>query len=310
MAPISRSAWSNSQQPVDWPEFTTQLQNGTSVSGQTGAYHFLSYYLITQYYIPDAAGNYLDDIHYYFTGSNNTYIDYHSFDPLGVGFPGWGEPPANTPYPSQKVACYHVDTNGNCTWNDPVSGQQYVFSPLDYAAVKYQLHLEVIDLVNVLQFMVSGSVNMKDIIAAGNANTALALIGAADTLDTGTLQPSSSTPVNVSADNIITGARGAWKVVSQPGSACRSRRRRHRRRDYDFGANCSRLQVRLRGDCWDLPRRPAFPAPITAFRPRIGQLANSNLQSQFSAAFDTTVDNILGDWNKLSQIGPEDYRYQ
>ena len=78
-----------SQQPVEWPELSGVLLPGAgSVAGQVAAYHYLSYQLVTRYYIKGAQGNYLDDIHYYFTGSNNTYIDYHTFDPVSIQFPG------------------------------------------------------------------------------------------------------------------------------------------------------------------------------------------------------------------------------
>jgi hypothetical protein len=94
------------------------------------AYQYISYQLISQHYIKGAQGVYLDDIHYYFTGGNNTYIDYHTFDP------------ANLPY-----------SGGTCyTWTDPVSNQPLTcFTQQDFSAVAKQVSTEVVDLINVLQ---------------------------------------------------------------------------------------------------------------------------------------------------------------
>jgi hypothetical protein len=75
-------------QPVEWPELNGNLTGGSTAAGEIAAYHYLSYELVTQYYIKGAQGNYLDDIHYYFAGANNTYIDYHYFDPANIQFPG------------------------------------------------------------------------------------------------------------------------------------------------------------------------------------------------------------------------------
>jgi hypothetical protein len=294
-----------SQPPVDWPELVTLLSGSDSVNGQIAAYHYLSYYLITQYYIPDATGNYVDDIHYYFTGSNNTYLDYHTFTPSAVGFPGLGQAPPNTPYPNPGVECSNVDQYGNCTWNDPISGRQYVFNQADYTPVKNQLSMEIIDLVNVLQFMVNGSVNMKDIIAAGNANTALALIGAASTLEASTLAPSSSTPVQVNSSNILSMAGSVFNIGATIASAGLI--------PPDLVASVD-TGSSIIGDLFYVSSSisgglttgspSSVPNPNYTLQTTIGQLANSDLQGQFSAAFDTTLDSILGDWGKLSQIGP------
>ncbi len=292
------------QQPIDWPELVTLLDGASSVNGQIGAYHFLSYYLLTQYYVPDTTGNYVDDIHFYFTGSNNTYLDYHTFDPLRAGYPSL-TPPADAPYPNPKVACSQVDSQGNCTWNDPISGQQYVFSAADYGAVKYQMHLEITNLVNVLQYMVNGSVNMKDIIAAGNANTALALIGAASSIEAGTLQPAPSTPVKVNAGNILEMVGDVVNIAATIGTGGLV--------PPDLVQTVS-SGITIIGDLFSASGSIAgglaskgtasIPNPDYSFQTTIGELANSDLQGQFSAAFDATLDNILGDWGKLSQIGP------
>ena len=47
-----------------------------------------------------------------------------------------------------------------------------------------------------------------------------------------------------------------------------------------------------------------LPSPDYTFATTIGDLANSGLQQQLTAGFDTELDNLLGDWGKLSTIGP------
>jgi hypothetical protein len=101
-----------STQPVDWPELSTTQTLTSSISpgptytanttgGQNAAYYYISYQLVTLHYILGAQGNYLDDIHYYFTGGNNTFLDYHTYDPANLAYPG--------------TSCYQ--------WTDPVPGR-------------------------------------------------------------------------------------------------------------------------------------------------------------------------------------------
>ena len=166
-----------SQQPVKWPELSGNLLPGaSSVAGQVSAYQYASYQLITQYYIKGAQGDFLDDIHYYFTGSLNTLLDYHTFDPVNLTFPG------------QPGSCY--------TWTDPVNNTALpCFTQQDLQAVASQLSTEIVDLDNVLVFMVTGSTNMKDVVATGNGSAALALIGAAAEIEGSSLQPPPAAPV-------------------------------------------------------------------------------------------------------------------
>ena len=139
----------SSQQPDEWPELSgIALPGATSVTGQVAAYHYLSYQSVTQYYVKSAQGNHLDDLHYYFTGSLNTMIDYHTFNPANISFPG------------APNSCY--------VWTDPATGGALdCFTAQDLQAVGQQVSAEVVDLDNVLQYMVTGSTNMKDVVAAG-----------------------------------------------------------------------------------------------------------------------------------------------
>lgn len=74
----------------------------------------------------------------------------------------------------------------------------------DFNAARTQLHNEVVDLTNVLLYMVDGSTNMKGIIASGNSNTALALLGAASNITANLNEPNlQSTPAEVSPWNIV-----------------------------------------------------------------------------------------------------------
>ncbi len=178
-------------QPVDWPELSTTAKlsvNGATAdttAGQNAAYYYIGYQLITQYYILGAQGSHIDDIHYYFTGGNNTFLDYHTFDPAKLTFPG----AANT--------CYQ--------WTDPVAGRGALscFTQNDFNAVVAQMHNEIVYLTNVLQFMVTGSTNMKDLVASGNGSAALALINAAASVKASTLQPPPATPVKSNVSNIL-----------------------------------------------------------------------------------------------------------
>jgi hypothetical protein len=276
------------QQPVEWPELSNNLLSGAStVTGQVAAYHYISYELLTQYYMKGALGDYLDDIHYYFTGSNNTYIDYHTFDPVALSFPG------------QAGACY--------TWTDPVPAVALdCFTQQDFSAVSQQLSSEIINLDNVLLFMVNGSTNMKDIVATGNGSAALALIGAAAEVEGSSLQPPPATQLTVNYSNILNLVSNVVNVglsLASDGIV-----------DEDtvdeiteFGSTLSGLvsgASSVTGGLYAPGAKPPLPSPDETFQTTIAGLANSALQQQFTAGFDTELDSILGDYGKLSAIGP------
>ncbi len=52
-------------------------------------------------------------------------------------------------------------------------------------------------------------------------------------------------------------------------------------------------------------RQVTSPAGSSASTTTVGELANSNLQDQMGIAFDSTLDSVLGDWGKLSTLGPK-----
>jgi hypothetical protein len=280
-----------SAQPIEWPELSaTLLPNASSVDGQVAAYHFLSYQLITQHYVLGAQGNYLDDIHFYFTGSNNTYIDYHTFNPV------------NVPFPAPSGSCY--------AWVDPVTSATLpCFTPADLAAVATQVSTEIVNLDNLLQFMVNGSTNMKDVVAAGNGSAALALIAAGSAVEGSNLQPPPATPVDSSAsDSGITSLFSSvvnlglqlvsegvlneddLKVVAGLGSTIAD--------DLDLASAITGGLTTTTGGDAPLPS-PDYPVKIA-----IANLANSGLQEQLTEGFDIELDTILGDWGKLSTLGP------
>ena len=280
----------NSQQPQKWPELSGQpLPGASSVGGQVSAYSYASYQLITQHYIQGAQGDFLDDIHYYFTGSLNTLLDYHTFDPVNLQFPG------------QPNTCY--------TWTDPVNNAALpCFTQQDLQAVASQLSAEIVDLDNVLVFMVSGSTNMKDVVATGNGSAAMALIGAAAAIEGSNLQPNASAPVTANVSNILNLVSSVVNVgvtvatdglvppdltdaVSRGGSIIGS----------IFGGASSFAGGLTQGAGGSsLP----LPSPQYNFTTTIGELANSSLQQQVTIGFDTNLDSITSDWGKLSTLGP------
>jgi hypothetical protein len=278
----------SSQQPVEWPELSGKpLPGASSVSGQVSAYNYASYQLITQYYVKGAQGDYLDDIHYYFTGSLNTLLDYHTFDPFNLQFPG------------QSGSCY--------IWTDPVTNTALpCFTQQDLQAVASQLSTEIVDLDNVLVFMVNGSTNMKDVVATGNGSAALALVGAAAEIEGSHLQPQSASPVTTNVSNILNLVSSVVNIgvtvatdglvppelvdnVTRGGSIIGSL----------FGAASS-----ITGGLSQGGGPAALPSPQYAFTTTIGDLANSSLQQQVAIGFDSNLDSITSDWGKLSSLGP------
>ena len=287
--------------PIDWPELssTQTLTSGAftadSTAGQNAAYYYISYQLINDSYIIGAQGDFIDDIHYYFTGGNNTFLDYHTFDPATLPFPG-----------SLPTDCFQ--------WTDPVPtrGTLSCFTQNDFNAVRDQMRNEIIYLTNVLQFMVNGSTNMKDVVASGNSSAALALINAAAQVQASTLQPPPTTPVkskvsailNLTANvvstavGIITAGLGvpeasdsimlAIKLLGPASGVTRG----------TFGMASAITSGLTTGGRTPLPSRD-YP-----FLTTIGNLSNNSLQQGFTAGFDSGLDTILADWGKLSTIGP------
>ncbi len=275
----------NSQQPVEWPELTGNLLPGAStLAGQYASYQYASYQLLTQYYMKGAQGDYLDNIHYYFTGSLNTLLDYHTFDPV------------NLPFPGAANSCY--------AWTDPVTKETpECFTAQDLQAVAQQISTEIIDLDNLLHFMVTGPTSMKDVVASGNGSAALALIGAAASIEGSNLQPPQSTPVTANIDNILNLVGSTVGVTAALASG-------NPELAPVIAASISGISSIFEG-AGDVAGGlstgggPAsLPSPERKLVTTIGDLANGSLQQELSIGFDTELDTILGDWGKLSQIGP------
>jgi hypothetical protein len=276
-----------SQPPVDWPELSSPLSPAvSSLAAQQAAYHYLSYQLITNYYIFGASGNYLDDIHYYFTGSNVTALDYHVMNPANLPFPG--------------------ASGGSYTWTDPVTNTQLTpFTAADQAAVAVQLRVELVYLYNVLQYMVNGTPNMKDIVASGNGSAAFALIDAAETVQGSTLQPPPNTPASLNVSKILSftgnvvnlaatvatagivppNLVGAVKTVSGGISAI-------------LGGAGNYMAG------FTNPGHTYLPSPQYKAATTVAALSDQALQGAFAVGFDTQLDSLLSDWGKMSLLGP------
>jgi hypothetical protein len=290
-----------STQPVEWPELsnTQKLTSGSftadSTAGQNAAYYYISNQLISEHYIIGAQGDFIDDIHFYYTGGNNTFLDYHTYDPVTLTFPG-----------SSPTDCFQ--------WADPVlaRGALACFTQNDFNAVRAQMHNEIIYLTNVLQFMVNGSTNMKDVVASGNGSAALALINAAAEVQASTLQPPPATPVkskvsailNLTANIVSTAASIATASLGVPEASAGIK-----------------LALKILGPASGVTRgafgmasaitsglttggRAPLPSRDYPFLTTIGNLSNNSLQQGFTAGFDSGLDAILADWYKLSTIGP------
>ncbi|MBS1849896.1 MAG: Ig-like domain repeat protein [Acidobacteria bacterium] len=276
--------------PVAWPELSGNKMNGAdSVAGQEAAYHYISYTLITNYYIDGAAGNFLDDIHYFFTGSNSNYINYHYFNPI------------NLPLPAPTSA------NNYCFAGPPDApySSPACFTQNDFTTVRQQVHVEVVYLTNVLNYMVSGPVNMKDIVATGGSNAGLALTSAAANILSANLsKATSSTPVKVNAGNVVgllSGVVSVAAAVASGGDGAVAK---------DVNFSLSELGGLLTGSSAVLeglktPGQTSIPNRYGSFTTTIGQLANSNLQGNLAIGFDQMLDSILSDWGKLSTLGPK-----
>ena len=280
------------QQPVDWPEqsATVLMPGATSIAGQSAAYRWISYTLITDHYIQGAIGPHLDDLHYYFTGSNANYINYHYFDPRQLAFPG------------QAGQSY--------TWTDPVTGVTLSpFTQNDFTTVLAQVNSEVVYLVNSLNYLITGPVNLKDSVVSSNSSASAALVGAAANILSSTLQPSPSTPVTANVDNILSAIGGLAGVAAGIAS------------DGSFDLVDSVITNRISKAATLIGGAFSAAGAISGgirkggasqnngsryqgFASTIGELAQSDLQGEFSTGFDLTVDSILSDWGRLSTIGP------
>jgi Bacterial Ig-like domain (group 3) len=311
-SPDFQLAVASYQQPVPWPSSstTTLLPGASSTIGQLAAYRFISHELLAGHYIKGIQGPHQDDLHYFFTGSSNTFIDYHNFDPISLTFPAQGGSATDW----ADFLCSSVVGN-TCTMTYPGDTVPSSFTTADFRAVQAQLSLEVQHLTNVLQFMVSGSTNLKDVIAGGNANVGLALTGAAATILGSKLVPAPpTTTVNFSWQNILSMIGGivsvaataeglgelttAWSALSaSTQKGIKAATGTANLVGGMLGVSSSAGQIRSE------TTTHALPSIYGKFATTIGQLASSNLQDQLSSGFDASTDSITSDWGRLSLIG-------
>ncbi|MBS1850504.1 MAG: Ig-like domain repeat protein [Acidobacteria bacterium] len=288
-----------SQQPVDWPELSTVLTGtpGGSLEGQQQAYRYISYLLISNVYLRHTVGH-QDDLHYFFTGSLNSFIDYHTYDPAILPWVG-----TSSTFPTD---CTVTGTTATCNFPAELNLPSATFTQADFNNVKAQMSNEVVALTNVVAFLSTGSVNMKDIVAAGNASIALEMIAAADTIQTAPdLKADSSSPVTLNSSNIL----GLASSVVDVGSTLATDGLISPELAPVVSGGLSILGSFLSGAgsvAGGLTQGGGDPNNLPSLdytvQTTIGKMASSDLQGTLSAGFDTTSDNILSDWNKLSQL--------
>lgn len=310
------------QQPVDWPSSSTTTVIGAacapnclyanSIVGQVAAYKLLSFVLLNDFYMQGSAPNpHSDDLHYFFTGSYNTSISYHTYDPQSFNSPTMSQ--SNTPYACSSIQSI-VDQYGNstkeCTITSFVTdGSTLVFTDNDFYAVATQLHYEIQYLTNTLQFLTTGSNNLKSVIASGSANVGLALTGAAaNVLGSDLVAPPPQTIVTTSWQSIVQLIAGSSSILSLvPG--------------LDAITPALNLVAKLAGGANSLiggsmtisadaggitktATSKSLPSAFSTFSDTISDLANGGLQDQLAGGFDTMSDAVTSDWGRLSTIGP------
>jgi Bacterial Ig-like domain (group 3) len=274
------------QSPIDWPEVTgTAMPGVSSAAAQQAAYHYLSYQLITQYYILGAKGNYLDDIHYYFTSSLVGNINYHTKKAGDLAFPG---------------------TSGTCySWNDPVTQTELsCFNASDQQIVAQQMDNELVDAYNVYQFMAVGTPNIHDLVIGNSGSAVAALIAASATVSGSELQPPPSTSLTLNTSkllsfvgNVINFASAAATGGLVPPDQVGSVRSSGRMLSAAFSGAANYLGF------VKTPGHTFLPSPQYKLATTIGTLASDIVNNQESN-FDTEFDSLLGDWGRLNALGP------
>lgn len=302
-----------SQPPQEWPEYALQPAS-TSLQGQIDAYKYLSWYLLNGWYVQGQVnvvnsnsaaitGPEQYDIHYFFTGSLNTLLDYHTFDPLNAVFP-------SQPSPGHTNALCTSTSGSNpvtCNWKGP-DGTLLQFTSADFAVVQIQLHNELVALNNVLTYMVTGSTNMKDIVAAGNSNAALTLLQALTTVQANINQPPPPTaPVTVSpwhimhmvASDVSPFVSFATDGVVNPADIALADKA------IGFVGDLFNASGGMGGGLSTVDNNTQKQIPRLDYRldVTIGQLATADLQGAILAGFDSTLDVITGDYGKLMALG-------
>jgi hypothetical protein len=302
------------QQPVDWPSNsgTVLLSGATSIAGQQAAYRFISHWLLAGYYMKSIQGPHQDDLHFFFSGSTNTSINYQTMDLSNLQFPISGT--------WDTFGC-NTSTGTTCTFQAPGDSAASSFTVSDFNAEKTQLSTEVIYLTNTLQYLVTGSTNMKDVVAAGNANVGLALSAAANTVMgsgmanlnaqeiankqvsfswqslLGTLGGIAGTAANIESFGELTPIWASLSAASQKQAKL-----------ITSGANAVGAIISTIGSGGGIKTSTSTlsssPQPFAQLTTTVGALATQDLQSPLIIGFDTTADNITSDWGRLSTIGP------
>ncbi|MEI9978496.1 MAG: Ig-like domain-containing protein [Edaphobacter sp.] len=279
--------------PSDWPEYVSKLPNADTLPGQMSAYHWLSNDLLSNHYMPGIVSddNNQYDIHYYFTGGLNTLLNFYNYNPAQEVWPGTGT---------------------SFQWTDPILQKQATFTQNDFNATKQQLSTEILYLTNTLTFMVSGSANMKDLVAGGQSSAALALTSAASNIFASTLSPPENQPTTINTSNILN-FMGAF--VSIAGEVATGLLIDEEEQKALYGAVETFTGI-LSGALWEggsvgfvnpgqQQSRSDIPNANRNFLTTIGQLAQGQLQGQLGLNFDTSLDLLLSDWNKLAIVGPK-----
>lgn len=310
---------SSYQQPVDWPSnsATTLLPGAGTPDSQRAAYRFISHWLLAGYYVKGIAGPHQDDLHYFFSGSSNIWIDYHTMDPAHLPFP--------QPGPSTSWNTFQCNAGGSafsCSFQAPGDSTTSTFSNSDFTAVQNQMSLEVQYLTNTLQFLVTGSTNMKDVVAAGNANVGLALTGAASTILGSDFVNKEQVPPTTQVSfswqsllgtlggiaSVIANAEGLGEILGPIEWAATPANTQNSIKGAVGAANTVGALLSTIGSGNSITSKTQTSAPplqpFTKFTTTIGELANSGLQSQLIVGFDVLADNITSDWARLSNIGP------
>lgn len=303
------------QQPVAWPssDSTKLLPGATDLDQQISAYRFISHWLLAGYYMEGITGDHQDDLHYFFSGSTNTSINYHTMDPRNLPFPTVGS--------YDDFGCDAGHDSGVCYFfppGDSSSLGEAHFDEATFNAVKNQMHLEVLYLTNALQFLSTGSANLKDVIASGQANAGLALQTAASTILGSKLLNDSvptSQPVTFSWQSVlnlvgsiastIADAEGLGELTEVWNTLDAATQKEVKSAvgiantlgaTLSIATNASSLTSGGAG--------PTLPTAFATFATTIGQLGQGQLQDTLIVGFDVMSDNITSDWGRLSAIGP------
>lgn len=311
------------QQPVDWPSSSTTIlltqpnptcpscPGADTIAGQVSAYRFISYYLLNWYYMMGLPqlNSHQDDIHYFFTGSYSTSINYHTFDPQNLQSPT--DPSYLGHYGCDSITTV-TDRFGNqvpqCTINNfAPDNQQLVFDETDFYAVATQMHYEIVYLTNSLQFLATGISNMKDVIAGGNSGAGLALTGAATGILGSQLIPSATptTHVHASWQTIVNLIGNITSVLSFIPGAAQVSSGLKLITTISTATSLMAGAAGLSGGAGHVYNdAKTLPSAFASFSTQISQLANGSMQDELSTGFDTMMDSVTSDWGRLSTIGP------